>query len=406
MLQLSNGSTTEQIDAKRLAQIMGIPDDIFDKLEKNPVFEINPSLCKPDKLNGGVIAPAGKSSKPVFSIKKDGLTWTIRYYTAEIPDKINPRITKYEPVRVKFEDKLAIYPELDLAVFMYCMPSCADSTLAMPNWWYTFQNKEKKAKTVTDRAGKIGEALVLINKDLSDHDILMIAKGLYAQNREMKVIPNPSAKNKTIGEIKADLTTLAMSNPDLFLTAADSDINEFYGMVLDAVDKGIFKVRVSPNQVKSWYWEVGPLKDSPLTDISPAQNDFDALKSYIEADPNRVFGTLTKAHQQLSGQQNMENFFKDIKREKNEYLKKGILNDMQEEINRVNPPVVNTGGHTEAPPIKLPASWNDAISVFTEFNDNKRPEPKVLGKFWEGVKDNSITAENIREKLSELLEKA
>src|SRR6184192_726903 len=311
MLLLESENETRQISTAEFAEMVGISKAVVEKLKKNPVFEINPTKTKPDKLNGGLIAPAGKGSKPYFFHEIDGIMHIIRFYKSRVPDKINPRITTYDPKRVAFEDQLSIYPDLDHALFMYALPICADSPTAQLDWHFRFQNKEKQAIEIRDNAAKISKALALVNNPvntggLSDGEIMIVAKGIYAQNTGVKVIPNPSQKHKTVMEVRADLTQLIFKDVDVFLDSTDSDVNEFYGMVLDAVDRGIFGIRQSLNSsVKSWYWEVGALRNKLIVDIQNGQNDFDALKGAIEADPNKYYQFVLKTVKEAAGRENV-----------------------------------------------------------------------------------------------------
>lgn len=437
MLLLENGDDAKQITVEKFAQLMGIPSDVIEKLKKNPVFEINPQKTRPDKLNGGFIAPAGKGSKPYFFKEIDGITCIIRYYKSRVPDKVNPRISTYDPKRVMFEDMLSIYPELDLAMFMYCLPTCADSPNPVKDWHYTFQNKEKKAIGIRDNAAKISKALALVNNEeanggLSDNDILLTAKGIYAQNTGVKVIPNPSQKNKTVIEVRADLTQLIFKDVDLFLDSADSDVNEFYGMVQDAVDRGIFIIKQSPNSsVRSWYWEGGSQSGKLITDIPSGQNDFDMLKAAIEADPNKYYQNVIKALAETKGRESMASFLKSEKAKlqvqaqapkaaappKNklsqaDFVPEGannLIDDEEEKDEFVEPPADNFDENDAIDPgsqFEMPTSYNELGRIVQAFNGGKFVQ-SVNKQVWDLVKDqmkeNTLTIDLLKQTIDEVL---
>lgn len=396
------GDDHRQITTDDLAKMMKIEPSILKKLQKNPVFEINPKLTRPDKLNGGVIAPSGKSSKPKIFIMVDksgiitsevgGIRKEIRYALSIVPDKLNARISTYEPKRLVFNDQLDIVPNLEEALFKYCLPSCKDSPIAdTRNWYYSFQNKEAKAAAINTTGQNIAKALAFIsnsteNGGLSDNQISLIAKGIYAQNRNPAIIPNPSAKNKTIQEIKADLITLALKDPELFLNSCDDDVNEFYGMVLDAVDRGIFEIRKG-SKTRAWYWADGPQSGTHIADIGDSVNEFDALKSAIEANPNAYYGNITKAVTAAAGKQSIADFMKSKKAEGTQIEDESLVNTGQQS------PTV----------FVMPGSYDESIEMAKLFNNGNRPSPKILGKFWTAIKENLVTAENAKQILEQII---
>lgn len=409
-IYLVEGDDHRQITTDDLAKMLKIDKKILAKLQKQPVFEINPKLCSPDRLNGGVIAPAGKASKPKVFIKVDkvgtpeypfgvitdkpgSITKELRYAIAIVPDKLNSRISTYEPKRLQFLDQMDIVPNLEEALFKYILPSCKDSPIAdKRNWYYSFQNKEVKAQEINDKGQNIAKALAYISNStdkggLAESQIMLIAKGLYAQNRTPAIIPNPSARNKTISEVKADLITLAIRDPELFLNSCDDDVNEFYGMIMDAVDRGIFGIRKGANS-KSWYWEAGPQQNSFITDIANGVNDFDALRAAIEANPNAYYGNITRTVRAAIGKQNIGDFLKEQKA-------KAIDEGGSQEDNQ-SPAVGDVN-------FVLPTSYDEAIAMAILFNDGKRPSPKVLGLFWGEIKKGTITAENAKKTLEAII---
>lgn len=441
--------------------MMAIPADIYKKLELSPVFEINPQKTKPDKLNGGLIAPAGKGSKPYIFVERDGITKIVRYYDSRVPDKVNPRISTYEPKRVTFEDQLSIYPKFDHALFMFCLGCCKDSPLneekTVFDWHYSFQNKEKKAIGIRTQAAKISKALALVNNEienggLSDNEIVLTAKGIYAQNTNgsARVIPNPSQKNKTVLEIRADLTELIYKNVDLFLDSADSDVNEFYGMVLDAVDRGIFEVKQSPNSsVRSWYWNGGSQNGKLISDIPAGQVDFDILKGAIEADPNKYYQNVIKALAETKGKENMADFLKKerAKMSPREYERQimqspvpnmgkdpvrpaapdpspaaaiqdeqfdEVIIDEDDENDAISGPDehiednepgidVNPMAEGKDPVFVMPEKFNDTTKLLRSFNGGVFP-PQNLNKIWyDKIKAGEITQENMKEQADLIL---
>lgn len=442
MLLLENGDEAKQITVEKFAEIMGIEPEMIKRIAKNPVFEINPQKTKPDRLNGGLIAPAGKGSKPYIFREIDGITHIIRYYESRVPDKVNPRISTYEPKRVVFEDQLSIYPKLDLALFMYSLPSCFDSPNHKPDWHYSFQNKEKKATATIDSSAKLSKALAYITNPsdkggLTDGEILLIAKGIYAQNTASRVIPNPSSKNKTVTEIRADLITLVMRDADLFLDSADSDVTEFYGMVMDAVDRGIFSVRTSSNSnAKGWYWEKGPMKDKFICDIAGGQNDFDMLKSAIEADPNKYYQHLNSTIKQETGKQNLADFLKENKAQKATTAapadtrqqskadvkpkkidtapeKKQQIEYDFEEQDDINDDILPPNQNNDLddaidaePQFELPKNYNELSAFVKNFNGGKFVQA-VNKQVWDRVKDKiadeTLTFEFLKQNIDEVL---
>lgn len=452
MIFLENGDEVEQISAERLAEIMGIDTTIVEKLRKNPVFEVNPALTKPDKLNGGIIAPAGRASKPYFFKKIGGIMHVIRYADSVVPDKVNPRISTYSPTRLWFYDQLEIVQDFDLALFKYCLPACGDSPEKSQNWHYSFQNKEAKALKTTERAAKIGKALSEINGGMSDADIWLVAKGIYAQNSgHGRVIPNPSAANKTVAEVKADLTELALRDPDLFLNSCDDRINEFYGMVLDAVDRKIFEIRIS-GAVKSWFWNFGPLKDNKICDIPGGANDFDQLRSTIEADPNKYYANVVKAVKDHGGKESLANFIhnnnhdplvmneepvidheKEALRkqvaEQDDRLKRleSVLEGLQSKPTTVKAPEgpevdlfanksfeqpkeENEGYvpmHEKVTPKYVvpsgPSGYNDSRSLMQTISGEEKINNKHIGIFWAWCKQGDVTSDNMVDKVKEAL---
>lgn len=449
MLLLEDGDNAKQISPKDFADMMNIPADIYKKLELSPVFEINPQKTKPDKLNGGLIAPAGKGSKPYIFVERDGITKIVRYYDSRVPDKVNPRISTYEPKRVTFEDQLSIYPKFDLALFMYCLSCCKDSPLNEEktafDWHYSFQNKEKKAIGIRTQAAKISKALALVNNEtadggLSDNEIVLTAKGIYAQNTNgsARVLPNPSQKNKTVLEIRADLTELIYKNVDLFLDSADSDVNEFYGMVLDAVDRGIFEVKQSPNSsVRSWYWNGGSQNGKLISDIPAGQVDFDILKGAIEADPNKYYQNVIKALAETKGKENMADFLKKEKAKmspmehERQVMQSPVPNMAKEPVRTPPPPpsenlmksentkqitgpdtiidenepVINVNPMAEGkdPVFVMPEKFNDTTKLLRSFNGGVFP-PQNLNKIWyDKIKAGEINQENMKEQADLIL---
>lgn len=440
MLLQHDGKEEKQITVEEFAAIMGISETILEKIKKNPVFEINPRKTKPDKLNGGTTAPAGRSMRPLIQRKIGGITFKFRYATSVIPDDVNPRKSTYEPKRLMFMDDSAIYKELEEAVFIYALPTCMDSPNPDRDWHYRFQNKEKEALQVTERAAKIGKCLTMINGGLSDTDVILVAKGIFAQNSgQVQVIPNPSARNKTLAEVRADLTTLALKDPDFFLANADNDINTFYGQMFDGVDRGIFEVRTGAANVRAWYWNAGPKKDDKIAEIKPGQKDFDVLRMTIEANPNAYYDTLVKSIQQASGKENMAQFLAKKKAEGNQtsdlvlksevtisnpngeqipagtgYKSEGQeqppfipgdgdeIEDLGDEYMKVpgldlstlqNP--LEQGKAKELAPFVLPVSFEESNVLLASFNAGKKANGAKNGPFWKMVKEGKVNAENV-----------
>lgn len=425
---MDDGKSEEQIPAKEFAKLFGVPDRIMEKLEKNPVFEVNPKLTKPDKLNGGTTAPAGKRTRPIIRHKIKGITHTFRLASSVIPDKVNPRISTYEPKRVAFMEQLDIFPELEQALFMYVLPCCGDSPIAELSWHYRFQNKEKEALQITDKAGKIGKALTMINTSLSDQDIILIAKGIYAQNTgERAIIPNPSAKHKTLPEIKADLTTLALGDPDFFLANADNDVNQFYGMMFDGVDRGIFEIRNGSHGVRSWYWNYGPKKGEAIAEIKSGQKDFDVLRATIEANPNQYYDTLVKSIQQAAGKDNLAQFMSQKKAQGDRLSDQppvkvatsavrtqekpplhvpsipepeDAFTEDEDEIRELDAEentfeVDNTDEEDVPVAFTLPATFNEACNLLGTYNGGRKAFGDKNGYFWRAIKEGRVNQENI-----------
>lgn len=404
------GNDHRQITADDLATIMGITPEIVRKIKKNPVFEVNPKLTKPDKLNGGVSAPAGKGNKPVIYVKvgpatKDApwgvrtdkdiqaKTLKLRFCDSIIPDRDNVNYFTYEPKRLNFYDRLEVIPNnIERALFFYCLPACHNSPVTdKRNWYYMFQDKESKAQIDVDKATSISKAFALINNGignggLSDASLMLVAKGLYTLNSGSKLIPNPSAKNKTILEVKADLINLAYKDPQLFLNSTDDDVNKFYGMVMDAVDRGIFAIRSAGKQ-KTWFWEKGPEKGQSICHVVGNDSDFNQLKSAIEANPNAFYANITRAVSEAQGIDNVALFMKNQKEE--DYVPEG-------------------GDFVDEPLFVLPTSkskngYNESCQLFIAFNSGNRPSPKTLGNFWALIKEEKVNAENVKETVDRLV---
>lgn len=413
-IYIQEGNDHRQISADDLAKIMGISKEVLQKIRKNPVFEVNPKLTKPDKINGGITAPAGKGNKPIIYVKvkkapdspygvivkndNEAMTATtlkLRYCISIIPDRENHNIFTYEPKRLNFYDRLeVINNNIEQSLFFFCLPSCVNSPVAdKRNWYYQFQDKENKADLDIDKATKISRAFALINNKeseggLSEASLLLVAKGLYTLNEGTKLIPNPSARNKTIKEVKADLINLAYKDPDLFLNSTDDDVNKFYGMVMDAVDRQIFEIRTSGKQ-KAWYWADGPDKGQKICEITGMESDFNHLKGAIEANPNAFYANITRAVSQAQGRDNVANFMRNQKDE--DFVPDDIGDSLGDEPVFRLPTALDKSGYA------------DACNMFISFNSGKRPSPKALGAFWKLIKENKVTAENIKETVAQVV---
>src|ERR1700749_501781 len=117
-IYIKEGNDHRQITADDLAKMLKIEAKTLDKIKKNPVFVINPKRVRPDKLNGGFIAPAGKGSKPKINVKvkvsptnpngviSTDVTGTIEktiiYAISITPNPVDERLFAYEPRRLIF----------------------------------------------------------------------------------------------------------------------------------------------------------------------------------------------------------------------------------------------------------------------------------------------------------------
>lgn len=294
----------EQVTAQELAEKFVI--DIA-KVEKAPVFEINPNRKVPDPLNRTHKTPYGKGLMAVFYAKdpKTNKTHEIRFATSVNPERVGDKIIdKYEPRKVNFKGSADLKVDIDEAIYFYLHPQHKKSPFrradAVKPWYYDFIDNTARAEDEMKALTAEIDAMNHVNK-LSATRLTILAKGMKIQGVDHK---EPII-------VRAELMRIAKADPITYLNKAERQATLFDGMIQDAIDKDVFHLS-NVSGIRRWTWNAGPRIDEVIVDVvNITQDPTQVLFNHIKQNINEYFNDLQNVTTTLRSQQISENFLEN-----------------------------------------------------------------------------------------------
>ena len=367
----------KQVGLDELQKELGIKIPI-EKVLKKPVFEINPALKQRDPANGpnAYRVRAGYDFPPKFNFRhpKTGRTHEVRY-ADQMPvpkEATEGRTFSYSPKMLSFEGEMEyVNTDEDKAIFFYLYPVCKDSpcrSAKSPYEWH-FVDDEAKANARIESIEKKREAMRFVDT-LEGQSLFIIAKALRI----------PGAHRMDERQVLAEVSDYAMAKPEEFLKKADSQVAQIEGLIIDAIDRGIFVLDKVYN-TKQWKWGMGTSKGAMIVELSEhVKDEAEALITHFQS--NNLTEMLPKlieisktvvakdtAEKQLAGVDILGQF--------------GAKKPEQDESNEYIP--------EERPP--FPTDMATARD-WMKYKTGKKPAPETA-KLWREIQAGVVTDDNI-----------
>lgn len=371
-----------QVTHDKIARTLGIDLD-YEKIIKRPVFDIIASRLIKDPANG----PNAKRSRkgvdfPSHFVFRDekGKSMEIRYATGRTPNPATEGRTElFAPRMLSFEGEselIADDPDKALFFFLHFYNSvspCRSTTTRQPVEWEYVDNVARANARIAN-IGKKREAMLLA--DTLEGDALMIvAKGLR--------IHGVSAMDELA--VKAEILEYAIQKPEEFLSKANSQVNQIEGLIIDAIDKGIFVMGDEYGQ-KSWRWAKGTHEGETIVQFAEGQKDANtSLINHIQQDINKYLPVLINISKTINIKKNAEKQLANI----------DILAQFQPEkkaaAEDTAPKADDNGRYGQRP--EFPKDFNGS-KAFVYYMTGKK-HPKVCSALNIEVQARKVTAENI-----------
>ena len=239
----------------------------FRKIGKRPEFQINNKRkSKKPGQDQQISSPVGTRVPAHFMAKWQGKTITIRYaeYSQEEPlvpgsDRI---VTKYHPFKVMFTG-VSMLTELnelgiDLAIFFFLHPLNEFSPFRdqlKEKFHWSFNDTQAKAAAELKGVKLLQKAINTVLA-LSDDALNILAKG----------IGFPGVAEMEPETIQAMLVRRAQADPQAFLEESQSQRTGIKGLIISAIDNGLFKEEEA-NGKRKYVWGRGDKKGIQVVEI-------------------------------------------------------------------------------------------------------------------------------------------
>jgi len=305
LLRKSSEKEFQDIDPVDFAEEFKIP---LKKLIKTPVFNLTEAkkIKKPGQSKE-ISVPAGRSDRASFFFKKDNITYEIRYAeSANNVEKGDKYVVEYEPRSVVFKGGIQFMdPEnLDLLVFTYVLPTCSDSpfrTAGMNPPHYEFVDKEKASQKEMEGFGEFSKAISTISGYTGD-PLRILAKAFNITGTDVMEDV----------EVQSELAKIAQNSslggPTAFNKKAGSQVHLFKGIVLNAVDKGIFILKGNA-MGEYWMWNSGDLKGQRVVQVfDNGVAKIEVLQAFISENMQEYYSILINAMKSQSASDAAERF--------------------------------------------------------------------------------------------------
>lgn len=398
----------KQVSVKDIEKLLGVSIPL-DKLLKKPLFEINPAnLVKdPDNGPGAVKCRQGIDFPASFRVRlKNGTDVEIRYCTNRTPDlKTHGQTEIYTPKKLPFDGKAEyLSDDQDKAVYYYLHFFNKQSPFrneGMPfydkPYEFEFQDDQAKA-TVQIAAIQLRSKAVAHAASLEGEELLIIAKG-------MRVVGVHGMDDLMV---KAKLMEYAERSPKEYIDKANSQVNHIEGLILDAIDKGVFEL-VQNSSGKTWKWAMGNKKDQVIVELSNnVQNTPQALITHIQQTPgvvNEFLPSLLDARLQMAAKKNINHELQGV----------NVL-DMVKQSQKTEsaydgptqPSMLDNFDSSEDEPLDLddfeqpevqlgtlPETFKEAQDLLGQKGCSKAPS--LAKELMTGIENKTITAENIED---------
>ena len=368
----------QQVSLHELQQKLGIKIPV-EKIIKKPVFEINQALKIRDPANG----PNAYRVRPGYDFPakfnyrtKSGRTHEIRY-ADQMPvpkESTEGRTFTYSPRMLAFEGEMEyVNTDEDKAIFFYLYPVCKDSpcrTNKSPYEWH-FVDDEAKANARIESIEKKREAMRFVDT-LHGQALFIIAKSLRI----------PGAHRMDERSVLAEVSDYAMSKPEEFLKRADSQVAQIEGLIIDAIDRGIFVMEKVYN-MKQWKWGAGTNKGALIVELSEnVQDEAEALITHIQSgNLTLMLPQLIEISKNINAKDNAANQLADV----NILGEFGIAKPAEEQ-------------EEDSVQIERPEFPTDMAGArdWLKYKTGKKPSSES-SKLWKAVQAGDVTAENIDE---------
>lgn len=383
MLFIDNKKMNESDFLAEIEKISGNKVDLK-ALKENTSFTYNEvsqtfDLAKLKKGQRVKRTSQGADVQAVFRIydQKEGMEREIRY-AKRMPyaDVKNGGNLIYDPKAIDIPSGQFGYnpaKDIDMALYLLVHPACLDSPFRVEGEYrpyrYVHNNIRKESKRRSEKVTKLEDSLRHAGL-LADEELKMFAKGLGLQ----------MDKSLDYDDIRSEIKSYAMENPEKYYTAMQSESVKFIGMIQDAIDNSfIISKKIASTTV--WLYNVGPNKGIQITSV-PAEisNATEYLKTYLGNNMPSHYDTLINMNRQAYSEMNMEQFLRSKKEGK-----------VPEEVYKTD-----AGKMTVADVVDSATSK----AYLTNSHPQERPpSPQNAKLFLEAVTAGSITEDNVSEEV-------
>lgn len=367
----------QSVSARKFCTDYGLD---YDKIMRNPVFELHKKYQKKDKANGNVIKIPARLSIPAKSFvrvkegEKKGETLELRYAENRNYRTINKeRVEVFAPRYINIDTvKHSAKGNEDLAVFMYSILSNTNSPFgAGKGGDYAHLDPTAIAKTRMEQMSNVTKVLSVI-ENMDEAELIILAKGIQATIKTFN--PFVDGASTDIGIVRVEMMTYAQLNATYFLEMLDNKIAKTKGQIVNLVDKGIIKEFTSQN-TRQWKWEKGERAGNPIGDqiVDPHANSLDYLLNYILSNLGQYHADLTIVNNGSTAEDSALAFLKTQKEE--EYV-----------------PEIHVDG--------LPTDFKSTMAWLGDKGYRKRPQ--LAKQVNDGIQDGTIHNGNVNDMVKKL----
>lgn len=393
---LINGKTRTNDE---LIATFGLPGD---KIKKNCEFWINEELKGFDLGSRKKRNTLPRKFPASFTAEdKEGNTIEVRYAQrkSQVRDKVTRQLIDiYSPKKVQTNGDITMCDKLDIAIFLYLHPKHKNSPFRNQGetiWTYAFHDKTAAATAEIAKGDVMRQALNHA-AEASGKDLKIMAKGLGIT----------AVDEMDLQEIRAALTSKAMSDPAGYIQKVGKQGTKMEGRILDAIDKNMVKLDESYGTPK-WLWNGGPNRGQlicEVTNLSITPRQF--LINFVKANLDRFYSDIVAIQETADADEVAEAFLSKQNQAPVVYVED--LEDENEDKDETfeffqseDKDVVSTEDFPEAEDIvddddvePLPHDFKSSQAFILKAR-GKNASPKQAKQLWDAVEDGTVTHKNV-----------
>lgn len=397
----------KQLKPEEVGQMFNIP---VETVKKYAEFKINENLKGYD-LGSRKKRDTQERLFPAvfFAEDKSGVNREIRYASrkSQVKDRDGRVTDKFAPRKVKIDGDITVVNELSLALFLYINPKSKNSPFRDQGpvmWEYEFVDRQAVAKQNVGRGESMKSALNHASASKGP-DLKLLAKGMGLQNLD----------SMTELEIQAELTNLALQNPQEYIDKAGKQTTKMDGRIIHAIDKGIFKFDQSFGTPK-YLWAMGPNKGQLICEVTNQSITPELyLQNFIKANLDKFYTQLLAILDNVNVEEQAEAFlakqtetrtvvevdytkplesFEDATEQEEEILSEEFFED--EKITGEEEPLFENTNPNPEPPFPKVGDFKSSMAYLAYYKGSN-PSNKHGKDLMDAIKDEGLQPSTIRE---------